>query len=191
MVGDAECGPLAAEASGWGLAPRRAIERGTPERQDEMGRWDAQIEKQRATIQAEVPEPCLAIGQLQPAGTWGSFGLEKIIPGAGMFKQHKSNQGTGPLSARKGMKMNHITYLALTADKVYAFDVQVKGRGLVVRDKLAEWNRSDVTVTLVPGKLATRVVIDHTDGAHSELEATTMGGYQDDFLAALGALSKS
>ncbi len=156
-----------------------------------MGRWDAQIEKQRATIQAEVPEPCLAIGQLQPAGTWGSFGLEKIIPAAGLFKQHKSNQGAGPLSARKGMKMNHITYLALTADKLYAFDVQVKGRGLVVRDKLAEWNRSDVTVALVPGKLATKVVIDHADGSHSELEATTMGGYQDDFLVALSGLSKS
>ena len=156
-----------------------------------MGRWDAQAEKQRAVIQAEVPEPCLAIGGLQPAGTWGSFGLTKMIPAAGMFKQHTSNQGAGPLSARKGMKMNHITYLALTADKLYAFDVQVKGRGIVVRDKLAEWNRSDVTVALVPGNLATRVVIDHTDGTHSELEATTMGGYNDPLLNELSTLASS
>ena len=42
-----------------------------------IGRWDKQAEKQRAMIQAEVLQPCLAIGSLQPAGTWGSFGLDK------------------------------------------------------------------------------------------------------------------
>jgi len=155
-----------------------------------MGRWDKAAEKQRAMIQPEVPEPCVAVGALQPAGTWGSFGLTKIVPAAGMFKQHKANQAAGELSGRKGMKTNRITYLALTADKLYAFDVKV-GRTQKVESKLAEWNRGDVTVQLVPGKLATRVVIDHTDGAHSELEATTMGGYNDELLAALGTLSRA
>ncbi len=156
-----------------------------------MGRWDKQIEKQNATIQAEVPEPCLAIGGLQPAGTWGSFGLEKLSPALGMFRQHKANQHAGDLSARRGIKMNHSTYIALTADKIYAFDVKVKGRHLEVVSKLAVWNRSDVTVGLNRGKLATKVVIDHVDGTHSELEATTMGGYQDEFLAAMSKLSSA
>ena len=48
-----------------------------------------------------------------------------------------------------------------------------------------------MTVQLVPGKVSTRVVIDHVDGAHSELEATTFGGYNDELLAALGTLSRA
>ena len=154
-----------------------------------MGRWDAMWEKQAAIIQAEVPEPIVALGGLQPAGTWGSFGLDKLVPAAGMFKQHKANQTAGALSARKGLKMNHQTYLALTADKLYAFDTRVKGRGIQVVGKLAEWNRGDVTAQVIPGRLATRVVIDHVGGEHSELEATTMGGYNDALLAALQELS--
>jgi hypothetical protein len=156
-----------------------------------MGRWDKAAEKQRAMIQAEVPEPCVAIGALQPAGTWGSFGLTKLSPAAGMFKQHKANQAAGELSGRKGVKANRVTFLALTADKLYAFDVKSGMGGLKVQSKLAEWNRGDVTVQLVPGKVSTRVVIDHTDGAHSELEATTFGGYNDELLGQLGTLSKS
>ncbi len=157
-----------------------------------MGRWDKQAEKQRAMIQAEVPEPCVAIGALQPAGTWGSFGLTKLSPGGGMYKQHKANQAAGELSGRKGVKANRVTFIALTADKFYAFDVKYGfGGSQKVASKLAEWNRDDVTVTLVPGKVATRVVIDHADGTHSELEATTFGGYNDGLLAALGTMSKA
>ena len=154
-----------------------------------MGRWDKMAEQTRATIQAEVPEPCMAVGGLQPAGTWGSFGITKLSPPAGMFRQHQANRDAGALSARHGMKANHVTYIALTADKVYAFDTRVKGRGIKVVDKLAEWDRGDVTVRTVPGRMATKVLIDHVDGGHYELEATTLGGFNDAFLATLAELS--
>ena len=50
-----------------------------------------------------------------------------------MFKQHQANQAAGELSARKGLKANRVTFLALTADKLYAFDVKPTiGYGLKV-----------------------------------------------------------
>lgn len=155
-----------------------------------MGRWDKMAERINATIQAEVPEPCVAIGGLQPAGTWGAFGLTQLSGAAGMFKQHKANQAAGDLSARHGMRANHITYIALTADKLYAFDTKPRRTTMKVIGKLAEWNRKDVRCEVVPGKLAAKVIFDHADGGHYELEASTMGHYNDKFLAELASLSR-
>lgn len=146
-------------------------------------------ERINATIQAEVSEHCVAIGGLQPAGTWGSFGVTKLSGAAGMFKQHQANQAAGDLTARHGMRTNHVTYLALTADKVYAFDTKPRRTNIKVVSKLAEWDRNDVRCQVIPGKVSTRVVIDHADGSHYELEATTLGHYNDALLAALAELS--
>ncbi len=154
-----------------------------------MGRWDKMVDRQNAMIQAEVPEPCVAIGALQPAGTWGSFGLTKLSPAAAMFKQHQANQAAGALSGRHGLSANHITYLALTADKLYAFDAKPRRMGIKVVGKLAEWDRTDVTCQVVPGKVATRVVIDHADGGRYELEASNIGRYNDPLYAALAELA--
>ena len=149
------------------------------------GRWDKMWEQQVATIQAAVPEPLVAIAGLQPAGTWGSFGLTKLSPAGGMFRQHQANQAAGALTSRKGMRANRQTYLALTADKLYALDTKIKGRGIQVLGTLAEWNRADVRVQTIPGRLATKVIIDHTDGGHYELESTNISGYNQPLLDAL------
>ncbi|HEV2310371.1 MAG TPA: hypothetical protein VGU73_07600 [Acidimicrobiia bacterium] len=151
-----------------------------------MGLFDNMWEKQVATIQAAVPEPVIAIGGLQPAGTWGAFGMTKLSGAAGMFRQHEANKAAGALTGRKGIHTNHQTYLALTADKLYALDTKVSGySGIKVRGTLAEWNRADIRVQLVPGKLATKVIIDHADGGHYELESTNMTGYNQPLLDAL------
>ncbi len=157
-----------------------------------MGMWDKQIEKQREMVQAAVPEPVIAYGVLQPAGTWGSYGLRNLSPALAMFKQHKANQGAGELSGRKGLKMNSQTYIALTADKLYALEGKVAGyRGAKIVGTLAEWQRSDVVVQLIPGRMSTKVVFDHADGGHYELEATTMGGYNDPFLTELSTMTRA
>jgi hypothetical protein len=151
-----------------------------------MGRWDKIFEANEATIQAEVPEPCLAVGGLQPAGTFGSFGITELSPAAGTFKQHQANQAAGELTGRHGLKTNRITYLAVTADKLYAFDAKPKRKGNIeVVSKLAEWDRSDVKVQTIRGKLSTRVVIDHTDGGHYELESMAITNLNEPLFAAL------
>jgi hypothetical protein len=37
----------------------------------------------RAKVQAQVPEPVLATGTVQPAGTWGAAGLMSLTPAGG------------------------------------------------------------------------------------------------------------
>ena len=154
-----------------------------------MGRWDQMFERQCALVQAEVPEPCVAIGALQPAGTWGSFGLANLSPAAGMFKQHKANQTAGALSGRHGLHPNHITYLAVTADRFYAFDAKPRRTSIKIVGKLVEWDRKDVSCEVVPGKMATRVVIEHADGGRCELEGSNVGRYNDPLYAALSEMA--
>ena len=151
-----------------------------------MGRWDKIFDANKATIQAEVPEPCLAVGGLQPAGTFGSFGVTKLSPAGGTFGQQKANQAAGQLTGRHGLKTNRITYLAVTADKLYAFDAKPKRKGNIeVVGKLAEWDRADVKVRTVRGKMSTRVIIDHADGGHYELESMSITNLNEPLLAAL------
>jgi hypothetical protein len=150
-----------------------------------MGRWDTMWERQQATIQAAVPEPVVASGSLQPAGTWGSFGLKELSPAVGMFKQHKANQRAGALSTRSALKPNHLTVIAVTADKIYALDAKPSRTNIKVVGTLAAWNRRDVTVEMIPGRVSTRVVFDHVDGGHYELESTNVGGYNGPLLDAL------
>jgi hypothetical protein len=156
-----------------------------------MGLWDKMLERNNATIQAAVPEPCVAIGALQPAGTSGAFGLSYVSGAASMFKQHKANKNAGALTARHGLKTNHITYIALTADKLYALDAKPRRRNIKVVGTLAEWDRRDLTAQVIPGKVATRVVLDHADGGHYELESMNMGHGNDPLFAELRTLTRS
>jgi hypothetical protein len=154
-----------------------------------MGRWDKIFEANVATIQAEVPEPLVACGGLAPAGNLGSFGLSKLSPALGMWKQHKANRAAGSLSERHGLKANRITYLALTADKLYAFSAKAKRNGTIeVVSKLAEWDRADVSAQTIPGRLSTKVVIDHADGTHAEFESASITNLNDPLLAELSTL---
>ena len=146
--------------------------------------WVAKVNE---TAQEQVPEPVVASGILQPAGTWGSFGLDQVSGVAAMFKRRKVNKDAGGL-ARTSWKGTKTVLLVVTGEKLYAFAVKQKGRTWKVEGQLGVWNRSDLDVETTPGKLATKVVFDVTPtGEHYELEATTVGsaGFNDPFLAAI------
>ena len=147
------------------------------------------VEKVNTTAQEHVSEPVVASGILQPAGTWGAFGLDQVSGVASMFKRRKVNKDAGGL-ARTSWKGTKTVLLAVTGEKLYAFAVKQKGRNWKVEGQLGEWNRSDLDVETTPGKLATKVVFDvEPTGEHYELEATTVGsaGFNDPFLAAIAA----
>ena len=50
--------------------------------------WVAKVNE---TAQEQVPERVIASGILQPAGTWGAFGLDQVSGVASMFKRRKVN----------------------------------------------------------------------------------------------------
>ena len=146
------------------------------------------VEKVNTTAQEHVPEPVVAAGILQPAGTWGAFGVEQLSPAAAMFKRRKVNKDAGGL-AKSSWKGTKTALLAMTAGKLYAFSVKQKGRNWKVVEPLGVWDRSDLAIETAPGKLATKVAFDvASTGEHYELEATTVGsdGFNDPFLAAIG-----
>ena len=147
------------------------------------------IAKVNETAQEQVTEPVVAAGILQPAGTWGTFGLDKVSGVAAMFKRHSANKNAGGL-AKTSWKGTKMVLLAVTGDKLYAFACKQKGRSWKIENRLGEWNRSDLKVETTPGKLATKVIVDvEPTGEHYELEATTVGsaGFNDPFLAAIAA----
>ncbi len=146
----------------------------------------------RAKVQAKVPEPVLATGTVQPAGTWGAAGLMSLTPAGGLIRQRTANKNAGALSTRGAIfKTNRQTILAVTADQLYALETKLGWGGMKILSTLAVWDRADLTVQTQPGKMSTRVVIDHTDGEHYELEATTVAsrGFNDGLLAELAAPS--
>ena len=148
--------------------------------------WVAKVNE---TAQEQVPEPVLAAGILQPAGTWGSFGLDQVSGVAAMFKRRKSNQGAGGL-AKTSWKGTKTVLLAVTGEKLYAFSCKQKGRNWKIQEQLGAWNRSDLKVETTPGKLSTKVVFDvEPTGEHYELEATTVStaNFNEPFLAAIAA----
>ncbi len=144
------------------------------------------LESVNAKVQAAVPEPVVACGRLEPAGTWGAFGAGRISGVDGLLRQRSANKKAGQLSTRGAMfKGNRQTMFAFTEDKLYVLETKFSGySGIKVLGTLVVWDRSDLKIQTIPGKLATKVIIDHTDGEHYELEATTVAarGYQDALL---------
>jgi hypothetical protein len=146
------------------------------------------VDSIRAKVQAQVPEPVLASGMVQPAGTWGAAGLTSLSPAGGILRQRSANKNAGALSTRGAMfKSNRQTVLAVTVDQLYALETKLGWGGMKILSTLAVWDRADLTVQTQPGKMSTRVVIDHTNGEHYELEATTVAsrGLNDALLAEL------
>lgn len=143
------------------------------------------VEQARATVQAQIAEPIVAVGFLQPAGSWGSLGASYISPAAGSLKQRRANRKGGGLAKAGGFKPK-VAMLAVTAGDIHVFSAAPKGRkGIEVGDQLASWRRDDLAITVEPGRVATKVTIDVTPtGEHFELEATMIGGGFNDALLA-------
>jgi hypothetical protein len=87
-----------------------------------MADW---VQKMKDTMQPHVAEPVVAVGILQPAGSWGAFGAGMLSPLAGSILRRKADKKAGGLADSgdhfnpfKNVKM---AMFALTADKLYAF----------------------------------------------------------------------
>jgi hypothetical protein len=145
-----------------------------------MPQWspDQTIRYYHDLVQPHVPEPLLAVGVLQPAGTWGNFALSKVSPGGGIGGRSRNNKRAGGLAKTGGMRTPKLACLAVTQDRVYALSMGTKHGTRQVEELLATWERADLTIATTPGKLATKVVLDVVStGDHYELEATTVGDY--------------
>ena len=128
-------------------------------------------------VQPRVPEPVIAVGMLQPAGMWGSFGAGQLSGLAGTLMRRAANKRAGGL-AKSGAFSTKTALLALTEGRLYAFNAKPSGRSWKIVDEAGDWDRADLTVTTTAGTMSTKVVFDvQSTGDHFELEATTvMGG---------------
>jgi hypothetical protein len=138
--------------------------------------------------QPYVPEPVVAVGMLQPAGTWGNYGISKVSPALAAIVRHRHNKAAGGLARTGSMRRPQMALLALTETRVYALAVTFKSGGWAVGDAIGTWDRSDLRVETTPGRMATKVEIDViSTGEHYVLEATTTGddGFTGTFLQAL------
>jgi hypothetical protein len=146
------------------------------------------VDDARAVAQAQVEQPIVAVGFLQPGGSWGAFGMSKINPMAGTLGQADANKRAGGIAKAGGFKPK-VAMLAVTADTVEVFSAApARKRSIKVGEHLASWARDDLSVDLVPGRVATQVTIEvRSTGERFELEATMIGGgFNDALLAELG-----
>jgi hypothetical protein len=143
-----------------------------------------------AEVQERVPEPITHVGLLQPAGSWAASGASMLSGLGGMLARKQANQRANGLTKNVAFGKMKMALVAVTATRVYVFDAKSKGRFWKIGDEVAAWDRTDLTVTTVPGKLSSKVGIDVTSsGDHFELEATRVGTlrFHDDFLAEIAA----
>jgi hypothetical protein len=134
------------------------------------------VQKIKDDVQPRVPEPIVAVGMLQPAGTWGSFGAGQLSGLAGTLMRRAANKKAGGL-AKSGAFSTKTALLAVTEQRLYAFNAKPSGRSWKIVDEAGDWERKDLTITSTPGKLSTKVVVDvASTGDHFELEATTAMG---------------
>ena len=150
-----------------------------------MARGLEWVDQAKTDAQAHVDEPIVAVGFLQPGGSWGAFGMSKLSPMAGSVAQADANTAAGGLAKAGGFKPK-VAMLAVTSDRVHVFSAApARKNSIKVGDLLTTWARDDLAITTVPGRVATKVTIDvGSTGQRYELEATMIGGGFNDALLA-------
>lgn len=141
----------------------------------------------REEAQPQVPEPILAVGWLQPAGTWGAFGISKLSGWAGTSAQADANKRAKGLATAGGFRPK-TAMLAVTESTIHVFSATpARGGTMRVGDLIAIWPRDEIVVTATPGRMAAQVIVEvPATGDRFELEATTIRDFNDAFLAAVG-----
>jgi len=132
------------------------------------------------TCQPHVPEPIIAIGQLQPRGSTGAAGMMMGVSGlAGgiMRSQAKKNAGNLP----------HIGVYALTATTLHVFDVKPRGTGIKIKQHVAAFPREAFRAQYGQGAVTDQIDLVFGDGTVISLESISLGakGFNDPFFAAL------
>lgn len=146
-------------------------------------------DKMQQAVQAQVAEPVVAVGVLQPAGTWGGMGGDQLSGVLGSVMRRNANKRSGGLGKNSAFRTK-IALIAVTEDKLYAFNAKGWGMQTKITDKVGEWARDDVNVSATAGTISTQFVFDVVStGDHYELETNALmglGGFTKDFVAALG-----
>jgi hypothetical protein len=147
-------------------------------------------DRMRAMVQEHVPEPVISVGVLQPAGTWGGMGGDQLSGVLGSVMRRNANKRSGGLGKNSAFRTK-IAMVAVTEQKLYAFNAKGWGMKTTITDTVGEWDRDDVKVTVTPGTMSTQFVFDVVStGDHYELETNAimgLGGFTKEFVAALGA----
>jgi hypothetical protein len=148
--------------------------------------WTGQL---KDVVQEHVAEPVVAADVLQPAGAWAAFGLQHASALAGFAGRKRANQRAGGVG-KQGMFNSKQALLALTADKLYAFNAAPRGTTWKVKEQVGVWRRADLAVATEDKKMTTLVTLEVlSTGQRIELEATTVGSsarrMHDEFLGEL------
>jgi len=147
-------------------------------------------DKMMATVQPHVPEPVIAVGVLQPAGTWGAMGGDQLSGLVGTLMRKNANKRSAGLGKNSAFRTK-VALVAVTEARVYAFNAKGWGPQCKIVDEVGDWDRDDLKITTTPGKMSTQFVIDVVStGDHYELETNAlmgMGGFTKKFVDALNA----
>ena len=145
-------------------------------------------DKMKATVQAHVPEPVIAVGLLQPAGTWGAMGGDQLSGIVGSLMRKNANKRSSGLGKNSAFKTK-MAMVAVTENRVYAFNAKGWAGQTKIADKVGDWSHDELEVTVTPGKMSTQFVFVVTGtGDRYELETNAimgMGGFTQDFVKAL------
>jgi len=160
-----------------------------------MGMFEG-MEGYKEKLAEKTGSPVLGVLCVQPRGAAGTgaatMALSRVSPLASMVvnkvKGSKANEKAGGLGKISAWSYKS-AILALTADKLYAFEFKSGWGGLKVKDPIAVWDRKQLKIS-GEGKQSTSAIdIDVTPtGEHFEVEAMTAfggGQYVEDFFAAL------
>lgn len=147
-------------------------------------------DKMMATVQPHVPEPVIAVGVLQPAGTWGAMGGDQLSGLVGTLMRKNANKRSAGLAKNSAFRTK-VALVAVTEARVYAFNAKGWGPQCKIVDEVGDWDRDDLKITTTPGKMSTQFVFDVVStGDHYELETNAlmgMGGFTKKFVDALNA----
>jgi hypothetical protein len=145
-------------------------------------------DKMKATVQPRVPEPVLAVGVLQPAGTWGAMGGDQLSGIVGSLMRKNANKRSGGLAKNSAFRTK-VALVAVTDTRVYAFNAKGWGPTCKIVDEVGDWDRADLKITTTAGSMSTQFVIDVVStGDHYELETNALmgvGGFTAEFVDAL------
>jgi hypothetical protein len=145
-------------------------------------------DKMRATVQEHVPEPVIAIGLLQPAGTWGAMGGAPLSGIVGSLMRKNANKRSSGLGKNSAFKTK-MAVVAVTEGRVYAFNAKGWAGQTKIDGKVGDWAHDELEVTVTPGKMSTQFVfVVLATGDRYELETNALmglGGFTQDFVKAL------
>ena len=134
-------------------------------------------DKMKPTVQSHVPEPVIAVGVLQPAGTWGAMGGDQISGIVGSLMRKNANKRSPGLAKNSAFRTK-VALVAVTEGRVYAFNAKGWGPTCKIVDEVGDWDRSDLNGHATrAGTMSTQFVFDVVStGDHYELETNALMG---------------